>query len=257
MHAVMPHRVVIHVHAVNTISWAVRHDGPSQLARRLAGLSWQWIPYVPSGLPLALKLRSVISSSPDVLILANHGLVVGGESCEAAEALLTKVEDRLVTSPRSRSAPCWSQLERLAAAEPSWRVPDNVGVHGLGTDAASRAILRGGALYPCQAVFLGPSVGVVSPEGCISNTEERHKARHGVAPKFLVIEGSGVLVRQHMTAVQTQVLEGLSHVVQRIDSEVPIRYLTAAELAELSGVDAQRYECRVENSFRERINFCS
>src|SRR4051794_27933 len=71
------------VHAVNTISWAVRHDGPSQLARRLAGLSWQWIPYVSSGLPLALKLRSVISSSPDVLILANHGLVIGGESCEA------------------------------------------------------------------------------------------------------------------------------------------------------------------------------
>ena len=252
MHAVMPHRVVIHVHAVNTISWAVRHDGPSHLARRLAGLSWQWIPYMSSGLPLALKLRSVMSSSPDIFILANHGLVVGGQSCEAAEALLTNVEDRLLTSPRSGSAPCWLQLERMAAAEPCWRVPDNAGLHGLSTDAASRAILRGGALYPCQAVSLGPSVGIVSPEGGLSNTEQRYKAQHGVAPKFLLIEGSGVLVRRHMTVAQTQVLDGLSLIVQRIDSETPIRYLTAAELAELSGADAQRYECRVEKNFREQ-----
>ena len=27
MHAVMPHRVVIHVHSVNAIAWAVRRDG--------------------------------------------------------------------------------------------------------------------------------------------------------------------------------------------------------------------------------------
>jgi hypothetical protein len=47
----------------------------------------------------------------------------------------------LVTSPRSGSAPCWSQLERMAAAEPCWRVPDSVGVHGLGTDAASVRIV--------------------------------------------------------------------------------------------------------------------
>ena len=31
MHAVLPHRVVVHVHSVNTIAWAVRQDGPSQL----------------------------------------------------------------------------------------------------------------------------------------------------------------------------------------------------------------------------------
>ena len=63
-----------------------------------------------------------------------------------------------------------------------------------------------------------------------------------------------MLVRQHMTVAQTQVLEALSQVVQRIDADVPIRYLTAADLAELSTADAQRYQRRVENSFRERIN---
>src|SRR5438309_7014735 len=45
MHAVVPHRVVVHVHSVNTIAWAVRQDAPSELAQRLSGLCWHWIPY--------------------------------------------------------------------------------------------------------------------------------------------------------------------------------------------------------------------
>jgi rhamnose utilization protein RhaD (predicted bifunctional aldolase and dehydrogenase) len=54
-HAVLPHRVVVHVHSVNTIAWAVRQDAPAQLATRLAGLDWQWIPFVPSGVPQRRK----------------------------------------------------------------------------------------------------------------------------------------------------------------------------------------------------------
>src|ERR1019366_1279525 len=45
MHAVLPHSVVLHVHSVNTIAWAVRRDGPSELAARLEGIDWAWIPY--------------------------------------------------------------------------------------------------------------------------------------------------------------------------------------------------------------------
>src|SRR5690242_12423095 len=31
MHAVLPHRVVVHVHSVRTIAWAVRDDAPEAL----------------------------------------------------------------------------------------------------------------------------------------------------------------------------------------------------------------------------------
>jgi rhamnose utilization protein RhaD (predicted bifunctional aldolase and dehydrogenase) len=226
------------VHSVNTIAWAVRHDGPAQLAGRLAGLSWPWIPYVPSGLPLALQIQRVTSSSPDVLILANHGLVVGGESCGAAEALLRDVEDRLAAVPRSGSEPQWSQLERMAAREPDWRVPNDPRVHALATDPTSRAILLGGTLYPCQAVSLDSSTAAMSADGRISDSERRHQALYGVSPTFFIVEGTGVLVRQNMTITQRQILLGLSHVVQRIDAEATTRYLETADLDELSRTDA-------------------
>src|ERR1700736_3000630 len=85
MHAVLPHRVVVHVHSVRTIAWAVRADMPAPLTDRLAGLRWEWIPYIHPGLILGKEIRARLSSKPDVLVLGNHGLVVAADDCDAAE----------------------------------------------------------------------------------------------------------------------------------------------------------------------------
>jgi ribulose-5-phosphate 4-epimerase/fuculose-1-phosphate aldolase len=129
MHAVLLQKVVIHVHSVNTISWAVRLDGPERVGERLSGLHWCWVPYASSGLPLALAIRAATAHSPDanVFVLANHGLVVCGENCRGAEELLDAVENRLAVRPRK----------------------------ACDTDSVTARILRGGILTPCQAMFLG------------------------------------------------------------------------------------------------------
>jgi rhamnose utilization protein RhaD (predicted bifunctional aldolase and dehydrogenase) len=90
MHAILRHRVVIHVHSINALAWAIRLDGPDQLKERLAGLHWQWIPYTASGIPLAQEIEKAVATAPetDVLILGNHGLVVCGRDCHTAEELL-------------------------------------------------------------------------------------------------------------------------------------------------------------------------
>jgi rhamnose utilization protein RhaD (predicted bifunctional aldolase and dehydrogenase) len=130
MHALISHRVVIHVHSVNTIAWAVRRDGERQLSERLAGLNWRWIPYVASGLPLAQAIDSALTACPktNVFVLANHGLVVCEDDCSSAENLLARVESCLSVSPRG---------------EPQF------------SDPVTARILQGGILYPCQAMFLG------------------------------------------------------------------------------------------------------
>ena len=82
MHAAIPHRVVIHVHSINAISWAIRLDGPEQIKDRLEGLHWQWIPYAPSGNPLAREIAKAAERCPEtnVFILGSHGLVVCGHA---------------------------------------------------------------------------------------------------------------------------------------------------------------------------------
>src|ERR1700704_7213067 len=47
LHAVMPQRVVVHVHCVETISIACLSDAAERLGGPLTGLNWGFVAYVP------------------------------------------------------------------------------------------------------------------------------------------------------------------------------------------------------------------
>src|SRR5690242_2753621 len=174
MHSVIPQRIVVHVHSVNVIAWAVRQDACARLSERLAGLRWRWIPYVQSGLPLALDIQESVASAPDtnVFVLGNHGLVVCGETSEACQELLHNVERRLAIHPRRQAQPDYDVLGRLVAGT-RWKLPDCDCVHSLGTDPLSARIVSSGVLYPCQAIFLADSAGISTPERAIQGIHSK------------------------------------------------------------------------------------
>ena len=100
------------------------------------------------------KLRRALLARPDtdVLVLGNHGLVLGGKNCQATEALLADMERRLAISPRE-AHPTDHALLAAATEDSLWSTPDDAAIHMLATDPVSRKILEGGFLYPCQAMF--------------------------------------------------------------------------------------------------------
>jgi len=233
MHVTLPHRVVLHVHSVNTIAWAVREDAAAQLESRLKGLRWQWVPYVASGLPLAREIRRALSARPDtdVLVLGNHGLALGAKDCQATENLLSEIERRLAIPPREAHRTDHTLLTELAGDLP-WVLPDDETIHTLATDPVSQKILEGGFLYPCQAMFSDartPEIfRAVDPSGL-------------TARPFVMIKGRGVLVSRAMTPAEAAMLSGLAQVVQRVNPSAPLRYLTENEVAASSSTAAYRY----------------
>ncbi|MGH9664384.1 MAG: class II aldolase/adducin family protein [Bryobacteraceae bacterium] len=249
MHAMMPHRVVIHVHSVNTIAWAVRRDAAARLSERLAGFKWRWIPYVTSGVPLAREIVKALAAEPDagVFILENHGLVIGAESCEDADALLSEVERRLAICPRPAPLPQYAWLAATAEDSP-WRLPDIPAVHVLGTDPAARQALSQGVLYPCQAIFLGPGLPVMRPPGSLPIALRDRDHPDAASASFLIVEGGGVLVRNDLTGTQAAMLAGLTHVVQRLDPSTPLRCLTPCEVAGVLQHEASVYRAMVEKN---------
>jgi rhamnose utilization protein RhaD (predicted bifunctional aldolase and dehydrogenase) len=233
MHAVLLHRVVIHVHSINTIAWAIRMDGPEQVRERLAGLRWKWIPYAASGIPLAREIEKAVAGVPetDILILGNHGLVVCGRDCESAEKLLKEVEQRLIITPRRVPQPDTEALGTMANST-KWQFPDIDEVHALGTDAVSRKILSGGVLYPCQAIFLGATMPVVPASRVVATFKETRKSR-GQRPAFVAVERTGVMLSREMTRTQRATLLGLVQVTQRTEPAAPLRYLKSEEVTDL------------------------
>lgn len=241
MHAVLlAHRVVIHVHSVNTIAWAVRADAPCQLQHRLDGLHWQWIPYVSSGLPLAHAIEDALFAHPDtdVFVLGNHGLVIGAEDCYSAEALLFEIERRLAICPRLAHPADYAALEELCHGSP-WDLPDDDQLHALGADASSGAILSGGLLYPCQAIFSNSSTPDLFKPIPFPDIDDEWLSEYSDRP-FLIVRGRGVLVNRTMTPAELAILGGLAQVVQRIAPSAPLRYMLEAEVATVGSLTGYR-----------------
>lgn len=241
MHAVLPHPVVLHVHSVNTIAWAVREDARQQLQCRLDGLRWQWVPYVPSGLPLAREIERALSVSADanVLVLGNHGLVIAGDSCEEVTQLLSEAERRLAICPRPANTADYHALDEITGGS-SWGLPEDKGIHALATDAASQAILSGGILFPCQSIFSNSTSAEVFQAVPWPLSTDRCERLYRTRP-FLMIEGRGVILRKTMTSSQRAMMSGLAQVVQRINSSAPIHYLSDEEVEYSTRTIASRY----------------
>jgi rhamnose utilization protein RhaD (predicted bifunctional aldolase and dehydrogenase) len=254
MHAVLLHRVVLHVHSVNTIAWAVRRDGPSQLSNRLAGLDWRWVPYISSGIPLAKKIEKIVCAAPEtnIFILGNHGLVICGNNCEGAEALLDDVERRLAIIPRPSPGPDAALLEVLSGCS-HWHFPDIPALHALGTDVVSRMILRGGVLYPCQAIFLGPRIPIV-PFSVPLSRIAGYANGEAETPTYAIIEGGGVVVNKRINSAEYATLIGLMQVVQRVEEFAPLRYLTVTEIASVLGDRTNRYRQLPSDKYQVSTN---
>jgi rhamnose utilization protein RhaD (predicted bifunctional aldolase and dehydrogenase) len=254
LHAALPHDVVLHVHCVDTISWAVRDDAPMQLKRKLDRLRWQWLPYVSSGLPLACAIERALSASPDtnVFVLGNHGLVIAGENIGTVDTLLSELRKRLAISPRA-APPADLEVLREICRDPQWDLPDDDGLHTLGTEPISLEIVAKGFLYPCQAIFSDfresnpfRPIGYPAPGG-------RRCGRYRDRP-FLIVEGRGVLISKSITPPELAMLSGLAQVVRRLNSSSHLRYLTQSEVAGLSNGVAERYRrlCRMNRAAEER-----
>ena len=167
VHAIIPAPVVVHIHCVNTIALAVRHDGEALARERLrphADLALAFVPYRKPGLPLAHAIAERLSKGTNVLVLANHGLVVAGETVAEVADRIERVCETL--SVPARVAPRVDAEKLAAIVEGSdYRLPHDLATHAVALDPKSLAIARRGSLYPDHVVFLGPGLVEASVDG--------------------------------------------------------------------------------------------
>lgn len=255
MHSVLRHRVVIHVHSINAIAWAIREDGPEVLKERLSGLHWHWIPYAASGIPLAQEIEKAVADAPetDVFILGNHGLVVCGHDCRGAEKLLNQVEHRLALTPRDVLTPDATVLAMMARFS-DWRLPDDHLFHAFGTDPTSLQIVKSGVLYPCQAIFLGQSFPLVPATASVPSFDKGLQGEDG-STSFLSIEKCGTMFHEKINSAERATLMALLQVTLRTDRSTRLRFLNPQEVSHVlnGGGYSYRSEVLAENKLEMRV----
>ncbi|HDR9258069.1 TPA: class II aldolase [Burkholderia vietnamiensis] len=247
LHAALPHRIVVHVHPVDVLAICARKTGADLLAKRLDGLSWALVPYAKPGVRLTAAVSDVCRQCPaaNVLVLANHGLVVGGDTIEQVNDLLQDVSIRLRLNPRiparsesgfenSRGA-VWEQYGYVPTGIPDW--------HAMALDGAVLKLARDHwVMYPDHAVFLGANATIVGP--AISGQDVERAIAH--RPPYVFVEGLGVLERTDVTKAQRAMLQCFYDVAMRIDDASAVQSLSSVDVSDLLNWDAEKY--RQQNS---------
>ncbi len=239
VHAIMPSPAVVHIHCVNTIALAVRHDGEALVRERLtphADVALAFIPYCKPGLPLAHAIAERLTKATNVLVLANHGLVVAGET-------VAEVADRIERVCKALSAPArgaaQADAEKLApiVEGSDYRLPHDPAAHAVALDPKSLAIARRGSLYPDHVVFLGPALMEASVDG-----GRLRAPPEGRRPSLMMaLPGVGVVLHHSASKNAHAMARCLADVAARIPEEAPIRVLTSAEEQELMNWEAETY----------------
>lgn len=238
LHAVFPQRVVVHVHCVNTLAFAIRPDAKAALGARLSAFDWAIVPYAKPGAKLAEQVKAVLGPRTDVVVLANHGLIVAADTVAAAFALLDRVVTAVKVTPRCvlpQAGLAGWQEHRFRALPPD---------HPLHTVAMLSDLLMlatSGSLYPDHVIFCGVGATALLRGETPSQAVARVVAAGLPAPVFLLVPETGALLREDASDSARALVQCLGDVLTRVEQGVAVHVLTMAENAELLNWDAEKY----------------
>lgn len=257
VHAVLPQKVVVHVHCINTIAIAVRRDAADVLQDRLGQFNWAYVPYIRPGLPLSQAIADAIETKTDVVILGNHGLVVAAETVAEAEQLLNKVCAALAPSPRdpandtsasdstgnsTANSTSYDQPALHALASGSeYRLPTSDRIHSTACDSSSLRHASGGSLYPDHVIFLGVGVTVANDGETANDVCTRIQQSGQPTPVLILFPGIGALIHQTADAAKEALAQCLADVTAIIEPDAELNYLTEQQNHELLNWDAEQY----------------
>ncbi|MDP4289857.1 MAG: class II aldolase/adducin family protein, partial [Bacteroidota bacterium] len=238
LHAVLPQKVVVHVHSINSLSWVVRKGGDKLVAERLKGLAWAWIDYIRPGLPLTRLIQTTIKGKPEtnVLLMANHGLVVAADTVDDVKTLLKEVEKRLLPPPLNSTLIDDEKLKVLKKIIPEGcRLPVNTRVHLLGQNANILNLIKEGALYPDHVVFLGHTMTALEESEMQLVDEAVSNAPHCVLVKDL-----GVVLGSKCSLSEEAMLECFALLAPSLPAREELSYFSTQQLGELLNWDAEK-----------------
>jgi rhamnose utilization protein RhaD (predicted bifunctional aldolase and dehydrogenase) len=224
VHGRMPQQVVLHVHCVNTIAWAIRNDAEHQFAKRLQHFNWSFIPYARPGLQLSLAIAQNLKVGSDVMVLQNHGLAVAADTVADAAALLSAVVKALECPHRDNIEPNQDTLNELCR-NTDYVPAAHATTHFAALDPMAFVLGCSKVYYPDHVVFLGTQIA----------TDIK-----GNAPA-VALENIGVLIHKQAKSSIEPMMRCLADVFLRTDTKAKLKALSALEIDQLVNWDAEKY----------------
>jgi len=158
-HAVMPHRVVLHLHPIIPLSYLVRKDCFLIIKKKLnPSFQWDLIDYKKPGNLLAEEISKKMIQNPktDILFLQNHGIIIGGEDINEIDKTFKGIISDL-NEDNGLEFSLDKKVNNLLLNDSIELISVDIpGIHNLVFDKCLYDYLKENwALYPDHVVFLG------------------------------------------------------------------------------------------------------
>ena len=242
LHALMPQKIVVHLHAVEVLAHLVRCDCERQLKDLLAPMfDFEVVPYLKPGAELAEAVSRCLVQNPtcNIIFLKNHGVVIGAESIAKVEELLYGLTKVLKQAPREiKNAPQGVNTNIDINGKLFARV-DDPKINQLAVDPINFRYLESAwALCPDHVVFLGAKPHVLEGEFSSISTSER--------ADFYFVKGMGVYLSDKLSEVKVAQLRCYYDVLSRQAENQRLVVLDQKNIDALMNWDAEKYRKNLE-----------
>ena len=248
LHALMPHPVVVHLHAIEVLAHMVRPNFEVYFTSRLdKKMRWSSVGYEKPGAALAAAVSVALAQTPgaNVVFLKNHGVVIGASNVSEVEKMQRKLVDALACVPRN---PSYSEAISVPEAPFSLSdgfqylpVSDNE-IHQLAiNDALFDRLSTDWALYPDHVVFLGAMAACYASIDVLM----RECGKALTRPELVFIRQVGVFAHHGFSLAKQVQLRCYFDVLTRQPEGCIVDSLNNKELAELLNWDAEKYRMHI------------
>jgi len=247
LHTLMPHKFVVHLHPVDAVAHLTRSCCEAELKVALGNdFIWELVDYHKPGADLAQAIHARLREKPaiQVMLLKNHGVILGAETLEQIDTNLKILSLRLGQKPMRREANKTSIhiLSDIDLSSSLYQVCADSELQYLATDLELYERLRDSwAIYPDHVVFLGAQAIRVDDPAAL------HSALTAAdpAPPFVFVKSAGVLESRSTTQAQRAQLTFYLDVIARQPAGHPLNPLSQEQIASLLNWDAEKYRLRL------------
>ena len=234
LHALMPHKIVVHLHAINPLSYLVKYDCQKSIDAicEKFSLNAAFVSYHKPGPELAQAIHQSLQNKPraNVVLLQNHGIVIGGESVDEIYSLLEKIiqafaPDNQVANAQPICEISSQNSDYLAFAD------EEVQALAFSPDLFKRLSTEW-VLFPDHAVFLGAKANVYQSWD--------HFERSNESPELIFIKDAGVFVKPQFNQAKTAQLRCYFDVINLVNPNTPLQPLSEAAISALLNWDAEK-----------------
>ncbi|MDB2611115.1 class II aldolase/adducin family protein [Amylibacter sp.] len=245
LHALMPQDIVVHLHAVEVLSYLVRADYIEEFKSKVPSqFSWVNVEYARPGEELAKAVYDALESvpQPDVVFLQNHGIVIGAGSIKEVEVILAKVCTSLKVS---YVAP--ELIDRMIApiavnASFIYNPIQNVNLQQLAlNERLFGQLAENWAMYPDHVVFLGAKPFTYKSVYDLYQYEKEQQ----ILPQLIFIKNIGVFTKDEVTPAVMEQLDCFYEVLKRQNEGDNVNTLSFKQVEQLLNWEAEEYRKKI------------